>query len=168
MGRTLSQDFPKVFLHQDLSPHTYIMATLSEFQTKKLMNLFENLYDQNGDGVIEKVDFDECLEKIVKLHHWSSNEKAFAPGLTSTTTAGSRRTSGARCGASASRTSLTARASLPGSRTAWSSCSTPTTPPVTASSTRASTPPSTSSLASPVMTSNCASTKSQRDAKTEC
>merc|ERR1711963_924867 len=77
MGRTLSQDFPKVFLHQDLSPHTYIMATLSEFQTKKLMNLFENLYDQNGDGVIEKVDFDECLEKIVKLHHWSSNEKAF-------------------------------------------------------------------------------------------
>jgi len=53
------------------------MATLSEFQTKKLMNLFENLYDQNGDGVIEKVDFDECLEKIVKLHHWSSNEKAF-------------------------------------------------------------------------------------------
>jgi len=51
--------------------------SLTEFQRKKVLNLFENLYDTNKDGVIERVDFDEALEKIVKLHHWSHNEKAF-------------------------------------------------------------------------------------------
>ncbi|XP_059158578.1 calexcitin-2-like [Physella acuta] len=53
------------------------MASLTEFQRKKILNLFENLYDTNKDGVIEKCDFDAALEKISTLHHWKTNDEAF-------------------------------------------------------------------------------------------
>ncbi|KAK3705437.1 hypothetical protein RRG08_034013 [Elysia crispata] len=33
--------------------------------------------DTNKDGVIEKCDFDEAVEKISSLHHWKSNDAAF-------------------------------------------------------------------------------------------
>lgn len=58
------------------------MATLTEFQEKKVMNLFENLYDTNKDGVIEKCDFDEALDKIGTLHHWSTDDKAYTDANT--------------------------------------------------------------------------------------
>jgi len=58
------------------------MASLSGFQTKKILNLFENLYDTNKDGVIEKIDFDECLEKIRTLHHWQNNDAAYKEAQT--------------------------------------------------------------------------------------
>lgn len=51
--------------------------SLSEFQKKKCINLFENLYDTNKDGVIEKVDFDDALDKVKTLHKWSSEDKQF-------------------------------------------------------------------------------------------
>jgi len=51
--------------------------SLTPFQQKKIMNLFENLYDTNKDGVIEKVDFDEALEKMAKVHKWQDNAEAF-------------------------------------------------------------------------------------------
>lgn len=50
---------------------------LTEFQKKKAINLFENIYDTNRDGVVEKVDFDEALEKIGKVHHWGKNDGAY-------------------------------------------------------------------------------------------
>jgi len=50
---------------------------LSDFQKKMAINLFQNIYDTNRDGVVEKVDFDECLEKIGKVHHWGSNDTAY-------------------------------------------------------------------------------------------
>lgn len=50
---------------------------LSDFQTKKAVNLFQNIYDTNRDGVIEKVDFDEALEKISKNHHWGKSDEKF-------------------------------------------------------------------------------------------
>jgi len=51
--------------------------SLTEFQKKKIINLFENLYDTNKDGVIEKCDFDECLDKIKSLHHWNTNDASY-------------------------------------------------------------------------------------------
>lgn len=53
------------------------MSALTDFQRKKILNLFENLYDTNKDGVIEKCDFDNALEKISSLHHWKNNDAAF-------------------------------------------------------------------------------------------
>ncbi|BFZ14118.1 hypothetical protein BsWGS_17157 [Bradybaena similaris] len=53
------------------------MSTLTEFQQKKILNLYENLYDTNKDGIIEKCDFDEAVEKISTLHHWKQNDAAF-------------------------------------------------------------------------------------------
>lgn len=53
------------------------MAGLTDFQKKKILNLFENLYDTNKDGVIEKCDFDEALDKIKSLHHWNNNDDAY-------------------------------------------------------------------------------------------
>jgi len=49
---------------------------LSDFQNKKLVALFENIYDTNKDGVIDKVDFEEALEKVTKLHNWGKDEIA--------------------------------------------------------------------------------------------
>ncbi|KAH9509721.1 hypothetical protein Btru_044336 [Bulinus truncatus] len=53
------------------------MSALTEFQRKKILSLFENLYDLNKDGVIEKCDFDNAVEKISTLHHWKNNDEAF-------------------------------------------------------------------------------------------
>ncbi|BFZ26115.1 hypothetical protein BsWGS_29154 [Bradybaena similaris] len=53
------------------------MATLTDFQRKKIINLFENLYDTNKDGTIEKDDFVEALQKIAELHHWAPSDDAF-------------------------------------------------------------------------------------------
>jgi len=51
--------------------------SLTPFQQKKIMNLFENLYDTNKDGVIEKVDFDDALEKMAKVHNWQDKAEAY-------------------------------------------------------------------------------------------
>ncbi|CAG5118263.1 unnamed protein product [Candidula unifasciata] len=53
------------------------MSSLTEFQRKKILNLFENLYDTNRDGTIEKADFEEALQKIAKLHNWAPTDPAF-------------------------------------------------------------------------------------------
>lgn len=53
------------------------MSSLTEFQRKKIINLFENLYDTNRDGTIEKEDFDQALKKIASLHNWTPSDPAF-------------------------------------------------------------------------------------------
>uniref|UniRef100_A0A0B6ZDA5 EF-hand domain-containing protein n=1 Tax=Arion vulgaris TaxID=1028688 RepID=A0A0B6ZDA5_9EUPU len=53
------------------------MPSLTEFQRRKIINLFENFYDTNKDGTIEKADFEETLKKIATLHHWSPSDDSF-------------------------------------------------------------------------------------------
>jgi juvenile hormone diol kinase len=53
------------------------MPSLTDFQKKKIINLFENLYDTNRDGTIEKEDFDQALKKIATLHKWSASDEAY-------------------------------------------------------------------------------------------
>jgi len=50
---------------------------LSEFQRKKAINLFQDIYDVNKDGVLEKADFDQALDKVVKVHNWGQDDSAF-------------------------------------------------------------------------------------------
>lgn len=53
------------------------MPKLTDFQLKKVESVYQNLYDSNKDGVIDKNDFSDCMEKISKLHHWGTNDDAF-------------------------------------------------------------------------------------------
>ncbi|XP_050396955.2 sarcoplasmic calcium-binding proteins I, III, and IV [Patella vulgata] len=46
------------------------MGSLSEFQKRKILAVFNTLYDTNKDGVIEKCDFEEAAQKVCNLHHW--------------------------------------------------------------------------------------------------
>lgn len=46
------------------------MAELTPFQTKKILRVFNMLYDTNNDGVIEKKDFDILLETICRILEW--------------------------------------------------------------------------------------------------
>lgn len=50
---------------------------LSAFRKKKIESVYQNLYDSNKDGVIDKNDFSDCIEKISKLHHWATNGDAY-------------------------------------------------------------------------------------------
>ncbi|XP_046542826.1 calexcitin-2-like [Haliotis rubra] len=43
---------------------------LSDFQKRKIMSVFNTLYDTNKDGVIEKSDFEEAINKICHIHGW--------------------------------------------------------------------------------------------------
>ncbi|KAL8617846.1 hypothetical protein ACOMHN_040194 [Nucella lapillus] len=50
---------------------------LSEFQKKKLLHVYKNLYDSNHDSIIDEQDFKDAIEKISQLHHWGQNDKAY-------------------------------------------------------------------------------------------
>lgn len=50
---------------------------LSEFQLKKVVNVYQNLYDSNKDGVIDSKDFNDAIEKISTLHHWGKCDKKY-------------------------------------------------------------------------------------------
>lgn len=51
---------------------------LTDFQLKKVVNVYQNLYDSNKDGVIDSKDFADAIEKISKLHHWGQCDKKYA------------------------------------------------------------------------------------------
>jgi len=51
---------------------------LTDFQKKKVISVYQNLYDSNKDGVIDAADFNDAIEKISKLHHWGTCDKKYA------------------------------------------------------------------------------------------
>ncbi|XP_053387366.1 calexcitin-2-like [Mercenaria mercenaria] len=53
------------------------MAGLTTFQKKKFEKVFSMLYDSNGDGVIEKEDFDILLGKIQSILGWEKNSPKY-------------------------------------------------------------------------------------------
>lgn len=53
------------------------MPALTEFQLKKVKSVYQNLYDSNKDGIIDKNDFKDCMKKISSLHHWANNDDAY-------------------------------------------------------------------------------------------
>jgi len=46
---------------------------LSEFQKKKILRVFNILYDSNKDGVIGKEDFEISIKKICRIMNWTDN-----------------------------------------------------------------------------------------------
>ncbi|KAK7096267.1 calexcitin-2-like [Littorina saxatilis] len=50
---------------------------LTDFQLKKMENVYVNLYDSNKDGIIDQKDFGDAIEKISKLHHWGTNDEQY-------------------------------------------------------------------------------------------
>lgn len=50
---------------------------LSDFQVKKLKQVYRNLYDSNHDGIIDKEDFKDVMNKISQMHHWGTNDDAY-------------------------------------------------------------------------------------------
>lgn len=47
-------------------------ADLTDFQKKKILRVFNMLYDRNHDGVIESSDFDLLLKKICEILEWNA------------------------------------------------------------------------------------------------
>ncbi|XP_041355757.1 sarcoplasmic calcium-binding proteins I, III, and IV-like [Gigantopelta aegis] len=45
-------------------------TALTDFQKKKILDVFNTLYDTNKDGVIELTDFEEAIKKFCSIHKW--------------------------------------------------------------------------------------------------
>jgi hypothetical protein len=56
------------------------MASLSDFQKKKLGYIYHVFYDVNNDGKVDWEDFTCALEKIASLNKWDNANPKKAAG----------------------------------------------------------------------------------------